>query len=100
MKKPTQSVVRLLNSERFKSGKGSAQELVSLLREQDTILHEMQEEAIDVVKKDIKYREVVEPHWYNLAKLRVDFIGCVEDCRVNWPDGGCWAYPEEIMLPN
>ena len=98
MKKPSYSVIALLGSERFKSGQANVQDLVALLKEQDEILMEMQHEAEDIVKKEVKWREVVQEHWYYLARLRVDFLGCVDQICCKWSDGQEWKYPKETSL--
>ena len=100
MKKPSQSLVKLLGSEKFKSGKGSATDLVNLLQEQDGILAEMQKEAEDIVTKDLKWREVIKEHWFNLARWRVDFLGCVDGVHCIWSDGLEWHYPVDSKGAN
>lgn len=98
MQKPSQSLIRLLGSEKFKSGQANVQDLIVLLKEQDRILNDMQMEAEDIVRKDVKWREVVAEHWFNLARLRVDFLGCVDQIRCAWSDGEEWKYPKEASL--
>jgi hypothetical protein len=98
MKKPSMSVIGLLGSEKFKNGKGNSQDLIALLKEQDEILKGMQTETEEVVRKDVKWRDVVKEHWSNLARLRVDFIGCVDAVETVWSDGVEWKYPEQSVV--
>jgi hypothetical protein len=100
MKKPSSSIVGLLGSEKFRSGQGNSQDLIALLKEQDAVLAGMQAEAEDIVHQDVKWREVVREHWYNLAHLRVNFIGCVDGVTCKWSDGEEWKYPVDTKDSN
>lgn len=94
MRKPSQSLVRLLGSEKFKGGQGNVHDLINLLKEQDAILAEAQAEAEAIVRGSPKYRDVIMEHWLNLARLRVDFIGCVDGVHCVWEDKVEWHYPK------
>jgi hypothetical protein len=98
MNKPSSSIVGLLGSEKFRSGKGNSQDLIALLKEMDNALKGVQSDAEKVASGRPDMKEIVYPHWEQTAKLRVDFLGVVNSCGCQWSDGTHWLYPKDVEV--